>query len=71
MHGTENHRNTMVPLTLEGDEIQCMSLLQLFQIFIVIVLHYYDWDRSSKIADENGRQDYAFSIKTGKAIKGN
>jgi putative phosphoesterase len=34
------------------------------------VMVHYDWERSSSIAEENGRHDYAFAIKTGKAIRG-
>ncbi|MGS2761250.1 metallophosphoesterase family protein [Sinomicrobium sp. M5D2P9] len=30
----------------------------------------YDWEKASSIAKDNGREDYAFAIKTGKALIG-
>ncbi|RED59172.1 metallophosphoesterase family protein [Cohnella lupini] len=32
------------------------------------IMIHYDWDKASSIAEENGREDYAFAIKTGRAI---
>lgn len=34
------------------------------------IMIYYDWDKASSIAKDNGREDYAFAIKTGSAFMG-
>lgn len=34
------------------------------------ILIHYDWDKASSMAQENGREDYAFAVKTGRALKG-
>ncbi|WP_018758326.1 metallophosphoesterase family protein [Paenibacillus terrigena] len=39
---------------------QCMSIEH--------VMIDYDWERASRIASENGREDYAFAIKTGRSL---
>lgn len=31
---------------------------------------HYDWDQASTIAEDNGREDYACAIKTGRAFMG-
>ncbi|WP_410769426.1 metallophosphoesterase family protein [Fontibacillus sp. BL9] len=33
------------------------------------VMIHYDWDNASSVAENNGRKDYAFAIKTGRAIQ--
>ncbi|MEK4511983.1 metallophosphoesterase [Paenibacillus anaericanus] len=33
------------------------------------IMIHYDWDKASSIAEDNGRRDYAFAIKTGRALR--
>ncbi|MDQ0496780.1 metallophosphoesterase family protein [Paenibacillus brasilensis] len=33
------------------------------------VMIHYDWDKASSIAEDNGRKDYAFAIKSGRAFR--
>lgn len=33
------------------------------------IMIHYDWDKASSIAEDNGRRDYAFAIKTGRVLR--